>query len=1376
MRKGFLQTTTFLVFSILLFLGSNKTVAQSQPYLSNVLIVGNGLSNFPNILGNDHFGAAIADVGDLDGDGVHDIAVGAYSESITTGVTSGTVYIIYLKADGTVKNDITGKPKIVRNNIAGAINFGISIANIGDIDGDGVADIAVGANGDNYNGATTIKFAGDVYICFLKTNGTFKSSTKIVGNSLTNASATQSSPSGPQFGYRVALLGDYDGDGINDIIVGAPQDKSGSTTATGSVFLITLNKTGTVKKSYKIDTKFGSMPSGNIANGDNFGSAVCSLGDIDGDGVLDIAVGSAACGDGGKAKSGAVYLLNLESSTSAKPGNIKSGGVTKLSNAYTALSGVFPTNEQFGTSALLLKNFAFNKNSCRANGVRVLAVGAAGDNDYVTGAGACWLIYLDSATSSVLYYEKISGKNNAIKSYYPVGGGDAFGYAICNYQNMDTSTTQRLMLGAPNDSNGSGNPGVGEYYQIDLKKYALKVDTVLVAGTSDSVCANASAIVGVVFENLSNAPLFYLPAALKVSGAATFTLRDTFYASSATTGIGVCQKDTFWFKYKFPTNNSGAFNMKGYLILPGDFNPYDDTAKGVITVLPSLTQPSFGNDTVYLCSGSIVNLDLVNSGASYAWYKDGVLLPSATGETFAVNSQGNYIGVAKTGTCTISDTIQVYYIKSASVKLGPDQAVCFNDSTILDAGSLDAKHTWFDLAYPTFPLDTNRTFKVNDNTTRSYIGSVSYSDHGTTCTYADTINITFTHVTVNLGRDTVMCDGQKYVLDASNAGSTYTWYKDGVQQAVSTQTDTLTQSGTYAVKVQTGNCYGYDTMKITFMNVPSVNFTPKFDTLCKSETILLDAGNPAFKHTWYKNGTDLSLNDTTTQYTVSSQGQYKVLIENRKRASCNATDAVTVTYNILSVSLKLPKVWNLCQGDVKTITANVSTTVANPAFYHWFKDGNPSGTSSTQTISTPGKYWVVVQVGHCFASDSVTVVYTPITQPDFGNSDTLLCKSTTITLDAGNNNGSTFKWLTPRGTKTTQQVTVDTAGTYHVFVTNGPNGLCKRDTFIRVKYIIIQVDLGKDTTLCFGRPLTLDAKNNQNAATYQWYADGNPIGGANSQKYSPTQAATYKVIVTQKYCSDSGKVFVNFLPSPTVYKLDTTICWDDTIVLNAGNPGSRYLWSYQGLRTQTVKIHRELSPTKVRTYKAYVTNGGCTDTSVFHVSYYDKVQFLNWAQNVYMCDTMKEGVWLDAGAATTYDWEPTGDKTRFLKITSPGKYKIRITNAGGCSAFDSVHVFECPPTDVYIPNVFTPDLKSDGLNDTFRIYNLNSTEYQLTIYNRWGEQVFQSSDVNKGWDGKYHGDPVPEGIYNWTLIYRLHTSTGTPPRKIMSGNLTLIRH
>ena len=141
---------------------------------------------------------------------------------------------------------------------------------------------------------------------FLNADGTVKMHQKI---SDTEGGFTGTLDDDDSFGSSVAALGDLDDDNVGDLVVGASGDDDGGFFKNGAVWVLFLNVDGTVKAHQKISATQGDF-TGTLENGDEFGSSVAGLGDLDGDGVGDLAVGARGDDDGGSDR-GAVWVLFL---------------------------------------------------------------------------------------------------------------------------------------------------------------------------------------------------------------------------------------------------------------------------------------------------------------------------------------------------------------------------------------------------------------------------------------------------------------------------------------------------------------------------------------------------------------------------------------------------------------------------------------------------------------------------------------------------------------------------------------------------------------------------------------------------------------------------------------------------------------------------------------------------------------------------------------------------------------------------------------------------------------------------------------------------------------------------------------------------------
>ncbi len=245
-----------------------------------------GGSGSPDDLAISGFGEDLAALGDLDGDGVTDLVVGAPSTD-TGGPDRGAVYVLLMNTTGSVKRSmkigsgINGGP--ILSDLDG---FGTSVASLGDMDGDGVVDIAVGVPGDDTGGSSR----GAMHMLFLNSDGTVKGVHKIA-SSINGGPALSN---GDEFGVAASAVGDLDGNGVTDIVVGASQDDAGGTDR-GAVHILRLNSNGSVKRATELASNTNGVAA--LVDHAHFGTSVEFLGDMNGDGVTELAVGAVGNND-----------------------------------------------------------------------------------------------------------------------------------------------------------------------------------------------------------------------------------------------------------------------------------------------------------------------------------------------------------------------------------------------------------------------------------------------------------------------------------------------------------------------------------------------------------------------------------------------------------------------------------------------------------------------------------------------------------------------------------------------------------------------------------------------------------------------------------------------------------------------------------------------------------------------------------------------------------------------------------------------------------------------------------------------------------------------------------------------------------------------
>ncbi|MCA9064077.1 MAG: FG-GAP repeat protein, partial [Planctomycetaceae bacterium] len=398
--------------------------------------IASGLNGGPMLPDLARFGGSVTTIGDLNGDGMTDLAVGAPTDS-TDDIKSGSTFILFLDSDGSVASSVrigsgvNGGPSLA----AGAL-FGTSVSSPGDVDGDGIIDLAVGAAGEAVGGTDR----GGVYILLMNSNGTVRASTHLA-HSLNGAPALSD---GDRFGSAVAAIGDLNGDGVVDLVVGAAGDDQGGTER-GAVHVLLLNTDGTVQSSTKIADQIVGGPT--LASYDHFGASIASVGDIDGDGVVDIAIGAPG-DDTGAADSnrGAVHILRMNANGTVK-------AAAKIASG-TGGGPVLEDASEFGSAVS-------SPGDLNGDGIRDLIVGAPGADSE---AGAVWIMLLNASGAVVASNQigdQISGGPTLIS-------GDLFGASVAALGDVDGDGVPDFTAGAPGDRTGGATADRGAVHLLTI--------------------------------------------------------------------------------------------------------------------------------------------------------------------------------------------------------------------------------------------------------------------------------------------------------------------------------------------------------------------------------------------------------------------------------------------------------------------------------------------------------------------------------------------------------------------------------------------------------------------------------------------------------------------------------------------------------------------------------------------------------------------------------------------------------------------------------------------------------------------------------------------------------------------------------------------
>ncbi len=714
--------------------------------------------------------------------------------------------------------------------------------------------------------------------------------------------------------------------------------------------------------------------------------------------------------------------------------------------------------------------------------------------------------------------------------------------------------------------------------------------------------------------------------------------------------------------------------------------------------------------------------------------------------------------------CTDSTTQQVSvfpgffpgFISNAPYCVG--RPVQFNDTTLTYFGIVS---NWlWNFGDPVTLADTSHVQnpQYTFNVAGSYIVKLKVGNSkGCVDSLTHTIVINDNPVVQSAPRDTTYCALDSIRIRALGTGS-FSWTPGTNIIGGNTSSPLVFPATTtkyYVTLTALTGCSSRDSVTVNPLNDLTNNIVADPANICQEDSLVLSGSSNHTGVTWQWTPVaslrtptlpqTIAIPNVTTTYNLRTQwGNH-----------CIVNKPVTIPVTVLAIpNAGTDKTF--CTGQ-DSVQLNASGGVT----YSWtptagLSNPNIANPKAAPLVST--EYIVQVGVAGCAKTRADTVEVFVRAKPALAiTNDTLICTIDTLQL-TGNGTGN-FTWspnymiINPNSSN--PLVSPDIPTRYYVRLMDNFGCFSDDSVFVDVKSIAT-VDAGPDTSICKTEGYTLRATGD--ALHWTWspnlYLNNNQVKNPFA---NPPVTTTYTLTGNIGKCQSISQVSITVAPYPPAYAgLDTLICVGFNAQLNASG-GSTYLWTPSTfLSDRNIANPLVINPSASIRYVVAVSDTlGCTrlvrDTII--VTVIPKLFVNAGPADTSVVET--EPLLLHAIGATTYLWTPStwlSSANTAVTVALPRAditYHVTGTDTHGCQASDSirVHLYTFDP-DMLVPTAFTPN--NDNNNDVIRpiLIGMKSLTY-FRVYNRFGELVFSTSEIGKGWNGIYKGKGQDAATFVW---------------------------
>lgn len=650
-----------------------------------------------------------------------------------------------------------------------------------------------------------------------------------------------------------------------------------------------------------------------------------------------------------------------------------------------------------------------------------------------------------------------------------------------------------------------------------------------------------------------------------------------------------------------------------------------------------------------------------------------------------------------------------------------------------------------------------------------------------------------------------------------------------------TNNSTSVETVTYTITLTSNPdaCSGTPQTLTVTVNPDPIMTSVDSATICNGDTISIPlSSNIPSTYSWIAADNVNTTGESITAQTGSPLGNtiintstvvqtviYTVTPTSSPDACPGIPQTVTVTINPSPIMTN-PDTATICDGSIVSIP--LTSTMAST--YTWIAADNANTTGESTTLQTNNPlsntitntstsvqtviYTVTPSIisGACPGipqAITVTVIPTPgITSPATAS----ICSGDVVSIPLTSNVPSTYSWVaadnvntsgesissqtgSPLSNSITNNTNSDQPVVYTVTPTSNPDGCAGTPQTVTVTvYGNFSADFDFVTVPCTNQ-VTFNDSSVLAPVSWLWYFDDGDSSMLQNPSHTYSTTGSYNVQLissTINGCADTVIVQADFGPiSPVTISQNDSICKGNSTQLTASG-GFSYFWSPpSGLSNPSVS-NPTASPDTTTTYTVLIStvnsvNDTCVQILSTTVYVIDPSNYTIFAtiENDSILEGQSTIIHAITDSALTVHWSPStgmSSTNSFNPTVTPQStttYTVSILDSVGCPKTASVTVYvlskECNIASVFVPNTFTPN--GDGNNDVLYVRGKAIKELYFAIYNRRGELVFETKDINKGWNGIYKGKKADPDVFAWYLRIKCFAE-GELQNK---GNVTLIR-